>query len=317
MCSSENFDFDVDFSVATQDSCKVEVAMDWKFGRETMVQAIQNRDKAFVGEFVVGVKSTKIFCRPGCPARTPKPENMEFFQSPLGALASGYRPCLRCQPQKQFLSHDTLVTELTKLVDKDPQVRFTDIDLSAKGYDPDQVRRAFRRAFGTTFHGYSRARRLGLALGTIGQGSQVSEAAADFGYESDSGFRDAFLKAFSIQPSRSREVAPLLCRWFESRLGPVLAVADDTSLFLLEFGDRKMLKTQLGSLQKVLGRPMIPGRNSVLDHVEGEFHSYLTGRLLAFSVPFNLKGTPFQEKVWKELLKIKYGETRSYAQIAP
>ena len=146
------------------------------------------RDESYVGVFFVAVRTTKVFCRPGCPARIPRPENVEFFASASAALHAGYRPCLRCRPMDPGLPTPGWMKDLMAIVESKPEARITDQDLVLRGIDPARARRAFKSRYGMTFQAYSRSRRLGRALGHVRMGQDVFETGLDHGYESDSGF---------------------------------------------------------------------------------------------------------------------------------
>jgi AraC family transcriptional regulator of adaptative response/methylated-DNA-[protein]-cysteine methyltransferase len=96
----------------------------------------------------------------------------------------------------------------------------------------------------------------------------------------------------------------------------MLAGATDEGVCLLEFMDRRMLETQLERLGRLLGAEFTPGRHKNLDTLNRQVKEYFEGKQRDFTVPLVLSGTPFQEKVWKELLTIPYGATRSYGQQA-
>ncbi|MBS1722137.1 MAG: bifunctional transcriptional activator/DNA repair protein Ada [Armatimonadetes bacterium] len=281
-----------------------------------MYSAIATRDDSFVGIFFVAVKTTHVFCRPGCPARVPLVQNVEFFSTSSEALHAGYRPCKRCRPMDTVLRPPAWVDDLVSRVDRNPQARISDWSLKQEGLDPERVRRAFRRSFGMTFQAYCRARRIGLALQSVREGQDVFTTGLDHGYESDSGFRDAFTKILGAPPSKAGSARVLTCRWLETPLGPMLAVADERALYLLEFVDRRMLETQVARIRGRFKATLVPGANSVLDQTEQELNEYFEGKRTTFEVRLELEGTDFQETVWKELLRIPYGQTRSYQQVA-
>ena len=168
-----------------------------------MVRAMLERDTAYEGVFFTAVKTTGIFCRPSCTARKPKPENVEFFAHADECLSAGYRACLRCKPLDAAAIAPDWVQRLLTAVDADPEMRWSDAQLLAEGIEPLKLRRWFKQHFGMTFHAWLRTRRLGMALGGIKQGTSIDHAAFDSGYESLSGFRDAFQKSFHITPGRA------------------------------------------------------------------------------------------------------------------
>jgi len=102
----------------------------------------------------------------------------------------------------------------------------------------------------------------------------------------------------------------------QSPLGPLVAGATDAGICLLEYTDRRMLEAQLASVRRVFAAPVVPGMNAHLERLQEEVTSYFDGSLRRFSVPLTYPGTPFQVRVWDELLRIPYGETRSYEAMA-
>src|SRR4030095_251511 len=104
--------------------------------------------------------------------------------------------------------------------------------------------------------------------------------------------------------------------WLESPLGPLVAAASNHGICLLEFTDRRMLETQFRMLKKLFGCSIVPGENAHLKTLKNQLEQYFAGRLKQFSVPVVCPGTPFQERVWKELQRIPFGETHSYEDLA-
>ncbi len=281
-----------------------------------MEKAFMERDASYDGVFFLGVTTTGVFCRPSCPARNPLVEHVRYFATAREALFSGFRPCKRCCPMEADGRPPGWIRALLDEVEKDPAARITDGDLKRMGHDPARVRRFFLTRYGMTFHAYARGRRLGLALEGIRKGDGLDGVVFDHGYESHSGFRDAFSKTFGLTPGKSRAADCILAAWIESPLGPLVAGATEEGICLLEFSDRRMLETQFRTVQKRFRCAIVPGRNEHLDRLREELRAYFAGSLRRFSVPLVFPGTPFQRSVWEELLCIPYGETRSYEDLA-
>jgi AraC family transcriptional regulator of adaptative response/methylated-DNA-[protein]-cysteine methyltransferase len=167
-----------------------------------------------------------------------------------------------------------------------------------------------------TFQAFTRARRLSSALGRIRENAPLDDAVFESGYESHSGFRDAFLRTFGDTPGSYRDGRCVLLSWLRSPLGPLVAGATADGICLLEFTDRRMLEAQFAAVRKLFAAPVVPGSNEHLEKLADEIASYFTGSLRNFSVPLIYPGTPFQERVWQQLLAIPYGETRSYEDLA-
>ena len=282
----------------------------------TMYRALLHRDSSFEGLFFVGVKTTGIFCRPTCPAKKPKVENVEFFPSSRDALYAGYRPCARCSPLDHEKKAPDLVRRLCEEIEKDPSRKFRGAELRAMKIDPSTARRQFQRYYGMTFQAYQRARRMGSALRDIRQGETVIGAQLDHGFESASGFWEAFKQLFGTPPSRAQQINCLMAAWIDTPLGAMLALADDHGLHLLEFVDRRGLEREILQLRKKTGCFIVPGRNALLDKTKDEVKRYFDGTLAEFSIPLVTAGTPFETKVWNALRTIPRGRTWSYAQLA-
>jgi AraC family transcriptional regulator of adaptative response/methylated-DNA-[protein]-cysteine methyltransferase len=200
-------------------------------------------------------------------------------------------------------------------VEADPSVRVTDADLRARGIDPEGLRRWFKRNHGLTFQGYQRALRVGAAFGRIKHGDTATDAAFEHGWDSLSGFGEAFRKVMGAPPSRAAGPVITVTR-IETALGPMLAGSSEAGVCLLEFVDRRMIATQLDRLRARLRVPLVPGKAALFDRLASELERYFSGELREFSVPLDLSGTPFQTKVWTLLRTIPYGETRSYGEQA-
>ncbi len=277
-----------------------------------MYRALASRDAEYDGVFFAAVRTTGIFCRPTCTAKKPKRDNVEFYGSTRDALLAGYRPCKRCRPLELNGKAPSWLGPLLAEVERDPTKRWKDTDLRQMALDPTRVRRWFNNNHGMTFHAYQRARRLGLALGQLSLGEGLSNTAYDYGYESLSGFRDAFERLFGETPRRKRDVALVMMTRILTPLGPMVAGASADGVCLLEFADRPMLETQIKRLKERLGCVFAPGSNEHIELLNEQLGGYFRGTLTDFAVPLVLAGTDFQRAAWEYLRGIPYGETRTY-----
>jgi len=281
-----------------------------------MERAFYGRDSSYDGVFVTGVRTTGIFCRPSCPARKPLRKNVEFFETVKGALFAGYRACQRCRPLEAGGTVPDWVEKLLAAVEATPDRRLRAPELREMGISPERARRYFQANYGLTFDAYGRARRLGQALTGLRQGTDLDSAAAEAGYQSLSGFRDAFSRHFGTPPGRGRRRESAVASWLRTPLGPMIAAATGKGVCLLEFTDRRMLETQLVTVRRRLGVALVPGSDDTLKQLQEEITEFFERRRRSFDVPLDAPGTPFQERIWAELRRIPYGETRSYADIA-
>ena len=283
--------------------------------RRTYYEALLAKRSEYEGVFYVGVTTTGVFCRPTCPARKPKLENCEFFRTAKEALLASFRPCKRCRP----LSHPGHVTELVQrlveAVEAEPDRRWRDEDFRALSFDASTARRGFKKRFGMTFVEYARARRMSLALQQLKGGESVIGAQLATGYASGSGFRRAFSRTLGTAPSRHKQRVLTLGQ-FDTPLGPMLAVADERALHLLEFADRRGLEGELERLHRETDAAIVPGCAEPLCLIERELGQYFAGALREFKTPTARRGSPFQQSVWEALTRISFGETRSYTDVA-
>ncbi|WP_368661454.1 bifunctional transcriptional activator/DNA repair enzyme AdaA [Paracoccus sp. (in: a-proteobacteria)] len=185
---------------------------------DTLYHALLARDPAFEGRALVGVTSTGVFCRLTCPARKPRPENCRWFRTAAQAAAAGFRPCRRCHPGQPQAAGDPLVAGLVARLNADPARRWSEADLTAAGLDPSTVRRAFHRHFGQTFLQYARTLRLRAGIRAITKGSRMIDAQLDAGFDSASGFRQAFARLFGHPPHVLRGSADLRADWIDTPL---------------------------------------------------------------------------------------------------
>lgn len=280
-----------------------------------MERAYRGSDPSYDGIFFLGVRTTGIFCKPSCPARKPMPENVEYYPTPREAVFAGYRPCKRCHPLD--LNGTPEWTErLLEAIEADPSRRYTDANLREMGIEPARARRYFLKNYGMTFQAYCRGRRLGKSLEQIRLGEDLDDVVLGYGYESHSGFRDAFVKTFGTPPGRSRDTECIVVAWIESPLGPLIAGATSEGICFLEFTDRRMLEAQVTTLRRHFKRAVVPGSNQYIGRLKAELREYFAGERKRFSLPLVYPGSPFQQHVWNELLKIPYGSTTSYEEIA-
>jgi len=284
--------------------------------KKTMYKALLNRDSSFEGIFYFGIRTTGIFCRPSCTARKPKEENVEYFSSTKGALDSGYRPCKVCRPVEKYGETPDWIEGLFRELNENPSMRIKDSDLMKRGLEPSRVRRWFIKNHGITFQAYLRSMRINRAFRQIKQKTEIARSAFDNGYESLSGFNEAFKKTTGFTPSESKFKKVVTIKRILTPLGPIFAGSTDEGICLLEFTDRRMIETQINRLRKSLKAEFIPGENSFLDKLEKQIDDYFSGIRKEFDLPLVITGSDFQKNSWEALMKIPYGETRSYQEQA-
>lgn len=284
--------------------------------KETMYNALINRDKSFEGVFFIGVKTTGIFCRPTCNAKKPKFENVEFFQNPKDAILNGYRPCKICEPIKNAGEIPEVIKKIIDKINENPFEKIKDGDLLKFGIEPNTIRRWFKKNHGITFHAYQRMIRINSAFNHLKNGTTTTETAFETGFESLSGFNEAFKKITGINPSKAKYNNIINIKQIATPIGPMYACATDEGLCLLEFTDRRMLEFELKQITTSLKAKIVFGNHAIFDILKIQLDEYFAGKRKLFDIKLNSPGTDFQKKVWNGLMQIPYGTTRSYKQQA-
>ncbi|MBL1230253.1 bifunctional transcriptional activator/DNA repair protein Ada [Enterococcus sp. BWB1-3] len=284
--------------------------------RKEFYQALLERKTEYDGIFFAGIKTTGVFCHATCPARKPKYDNCQFYETAEEALLSGFRPCKRCRPLSFPREIPETVQKMVDLVEAQPEKRWKDSDFSALGIHAATARRQFKKVYGMTFVQYARARRMGIAMKTIKNGEKIIDTQLDMGYESTSGFHDAFTKIMGRKPVLSKAMKVLYADWVDTVLGPMMSIADDEFLYLLEFVDRRGLEREIERLRNRLSAQIIPGKTAVSEQIKRELDLYFKGVLTTFKTPITLMGSDFQKDVWHQLQLIEPGQTSTYKELA-
>ena len=274
--------------------------------------AFERRDRSWDGRVIGAVKTTGIYCKPSCPARRPKRENVEFFADAEAARTAGYRPCLRCKPDEVGRDRDA-VARAVKLIEQAEEPLSLAEVAEAVGYAPHHFQRLFKRDLGVSPAEYARGLRRERAQDALKENGRVTDAIYDAGYQSPSGFYSDAKERLGMTPSAWRDGGRgETIRWttFDSALGRMLIAATSKGICRLTFEESE------AALQRYFP-------NATLVEDDGGMAELVEGALTAIDrpaaapdLPIDVAGTAFQEAVWRELRKIPLGETRSYAQIA-
>jgi AraC family transcriptional regulator of adaptative response/methylated-DNA-[protein]-cysteine methyltransferase len=279
---------------------------------ETAWAAFMRRDRAWDGRVIGAVRSTGIYCKPSCPARRPKRENVEFFASGDEARTAGYRPCLRCLPDAVGRDHDAVARAVGLLEQADDSPTLAQL-ADAVGYAPHHFQRLFKRDLGVSPAGYARALRNRRSEAALKGSGRVTDAVYDAGYAGPSGFYSDAKERLGMTPSAWRDGGRgETIRWtiVGSALGPMLVAATSKGICRLTFDDSE------DSLRRLFPKAAIVADDgSMRELVEGALAA-VEQPAAAPELPLDVAGTAFQEAVWRELRRIPPGETRSYAQIA-
>jgi AraC family transcriptional regulator of adaptative response/methylated-DNA-[protein]-cysteine methyltransferase len=279
---------------------------------DTAWAAFMRRDRSWDGKILGAVHTTGIYCKPSCPARRPKRENVSFYATAEEARAAGYRPCLRCKPDEVGRDRQA-VAEAVKMIEGSEEAVGLAQLAQAVGYAAHHFQRIFKRDLGVSPAEYSRALRKGRAQTALKETNRVTDAIYDAGYAGPSGFYSDAKERLGMTPSAWRDGGRgETIRWttFDSPLGRMLIAATSKGICRLTFDD------SVDSLRRLFPRAdIVEDRGGLRELVEGALTA-IERPLAAPDLPIDVAGTAFQEAVWRELRKIPTGETRSYAQIA-
>lgn len=287
----------------------------WILSRREMLTAWRRRDARYDGLFCFGVKSTGIFCRPSCPSQ-PRESQLEFFHQAAAARRAGYRPCKRCRPELAPGQPPAWLAPLLRRTAGPTDCKLPARELRRLHLPPERVRRWFQKHLGLSFAEWNRSQRLARAFAAIHAGRRLDSVVFDHGYESFSGFRSAFLRAFGQTPRRTMTGDHLRVALCPTPLGPMLAVARGDALCQLEFADVRNWEHSHHALRRRFNLPVARLDNAVLQQLRSELDQYFAGTLKKFTVPVVWYGSSFQSRVWRELRKIPYGKIASYTEVA-
>ena len=274
--------------------------------------AFERRDRAFDGQVIGAVKSTGIYCKPSCPARRPKRENVEFFADAASAREAGYRPCLRCKPDEVGRDREAVAKAVALIEAAEEPPSLSEL-AAAVGYAPHHFQRLFTRDIGVSPAAYARALRARRAERGLQENGTVTDAIYDAGYSAPSRFYADAKERLGMAPSAWRDGGRgHVIRYViaDSPLGPLLIAATDKGICRLTFGeDESALRRRFPNAE------IRADDGTIAPWVDGALKAIRTPSQ-APEVPVDVRGTAFQEAVWQELRKIPLGQTRSYADIA-
>jgi AraC family transcriptional regulator, regulatory protein of adaptative response / methylated-DNA-[protein]-cysteine methyltransferase len=272
--------------------------------------AFSRRDRAYDGRFVGAVRTTGIYCKPSCPARHPKREHVRFYESPEAARAAGFRACLRCRPDEVGRDRQA-VAEAVRLLDAGAAPTLA-VLAARVGYAPHHFQRLFTRATGVSPAAYARARRSEAAAGALQTESSVTEAIYAAGYSGPSRFY-ADAERLGMRPSAwARGGAGVTIRWtvVATSLGPLLIAATERGLCRVAFEEDG------AALARRFPRATIEPGGAALAELAAQVAALVESPERDADLPLDVRGTAFQEAVWRALKAIPAGETRTYAELA-
>src|SRR5579862_459295 len=281
--------------------------------------AVVRRDSAQDGTFVFAVSTTGVYCRPSCPARRPRRENVTFFAQPEQAEKAGFRACLRCRP-KSVSGHPQLdlAKEICRYIEQhlDDAVTLTRLGKVFR-QSPFHLQRRFKAAVGITPREYADSCRLRLLKRNLQAGDNVTRAMYDAGYGSSSRLYEKTSSQLGMTPDKYRRgaiAATIRYACADSPLGRMLIAATDRGICSIQFGssDAELLEGLKREFPFAVRKP----DESALATWIAALLSRITGQESSAALPLDIRATAFQRRVWSYLQSIPLGATRSYQDVA-
>src|SRR3989442_4959518 len=282
-------------------------------------KAVLFRNDSFDGAFVFAVRSTKIYCRPSCPARRPTKEHVTFFPGSIEAEQSGFRPCHRCQPSDTGpSSKDKLVDRVCKYIEANLPHKLTLAILSREvGLSPFHFQRTFKRVLGVSPRQYVEARRLARMKRFLRNSETVNNSLYNAGFSSRSRVYENVPGGFGVNPGEFRRGGKgLQIRYsiIDSPLGRLLVAATERGVCGVCIGDSDAFVER--SLAEDYPSAVLIRNDQGMEEWTGAFAKYFEGERLALNLPLDVKATAFQSRVWKVIQSIPFGKTTTYGKIA-
>jgi len=286
---------------------------------------VLHRDPSADKQFLYGVATTGIYCRPSCPSRRPKRGNVSFFSSAEAAERAGFRACQRCSPNREPASRDKAIDRAREYIDRhihdlsDERITLEVLG-EQSGMSPYHLQRKFKAQLGLTPAQYIRARKRERLKGELKRGETVSRATFGAGYGSSSGVyggADANLGMTPATYRRGGAGAHIDYVIATTSLGTLLVGATDRGVCAVTLGDdASSLEAALELEYPAATRTRLTAPSSSLGVWVAEIVAAADGERARADVPIDVQASAFQWKVWRELQKIPFGETRSYGEIA-
>jgi AraC family transcriptional regulator, regulatory protein of adaptative response / methylated-DNA-[protein]-cysteine methyltransferase len=277
------------------------------------------RDAAADGAFYYSVKTTGVYCRPSCPSRAARPENIAFHQSIEDAEHAGFRPCKRCKPDQPALSeqHATIVARVCQIIEGSDEA-FNLEELAAHaGMSTYHFHRIFKKTTGLTPKAYSNAHRARCLRSMLDNRGTITDAIFEAGYGSNSRFYENSNQLLGMKPTNYRKGGAGMTIRFavgECSLGAILVASSDLGICAISLGDDA--EKLINDLQDRFPCADMVGGDSQFEGLVARVVGFIEAPALGLDLPLDIRGTAFQQRVWQALREIPAGKTLSYTEIA-
>ncbi|TMK00263.1 MAG: bifunctional DNA-binding transcriptional regulator/O6-methylguanine-DNA methyltransferase Ada [Alphaproteobacteria bacterium] len=281
--------------------------------------AVERRDRAADGTFVYSVRTTGVYCRPSCAARLPRRDNVAFHQTCTDAERAGFRPCKRCRPNASTLAevHAGAVARACRLIEEAEEAPSLEALARAAGMSRFYFHRVFKAVTGVTPKAYAAGHRGKRVREELSSGESVTEAIYGAGFNSNGRFYAAAPGLLGMTPTQFRSGGSGNVIRFavgECSLGAILVAATAKGVCAIEFGnDPEML---VRALQDRFPRAQLLGGDKAFERLVAEVVGFVEAPGRGLDLPLDIRGTAFQQRVWKAIRDIPAGSTASYRDLA-
>ncbi|HEY6175360.1 MAG TPA: bifunctional DNA-binding transcriptional regulator/O6-methylguanine-DNA methyltransferase Ada [Kofleriaceae bacterium] len=288
-------------------------------GDDARWAALRSRDASADGTFVYSVKTTGVYCRPSCAARPARPENVAFHDTPAAAERAGFRACKRCKPDQPPLAERQAaqIAALCRMIETSDQVPTLDELARRAGMSAFHIHRLFKAVTGVTPRAYAAAHRARRVRGELARRATVTEAIYGAGYNSSARFYEASNAVLGMTPTAYRAGgtgAEIRFAIGQCSLGAILVAATARGVCAILLGDDP--EALAHDLERRFPRAQLVGADAGFEQLVAQVVGLVEQPQLGSELPLDIRGTAFQQRVWKALRRIPAGRTASYRDIA-
>ena len=300
-------------------STAIPAISDLPMGQDPRWLSVVARDRKADGKFFYSVKTTGVYCRPSCGARLPNPKNVRFHLTHRVAEKAGFRPCKRCKPDQQPLEerHATMVAEVCRLIDSADEIPLL-ADLAKRvGLSAYHFHRVFKKISGVTPRGYAVARRRQRVRTELMRTETVTAAFYGAGFGSGGRFYANSNEMLGMAPTNYRAGGTSMQIHFavgECSLGSILVARSPIGVCAILLGDDPDVLVR--DLQERFAQATLIGGDAGFEKIVAKVVGLVESPELGLDLPLDMRGTAFQQRVWRALQEIPAGETASYTEIA-